>query len=92
MATAKVFMSGRSQAVRLPKGYEFSTRQVHVVKIDDMVILYPPKKGWELMQRAIEHFTEDFMADRNQPAKAEVRKPLDVIRRAKSSRKDHSTK
>jgi antitoxin VapB len=76
MVTAKVFMSGRSQAVRLPKEYRFKTREVCIAKLDDMVILYPPKKGWHLMDRAIKRFTEDFMADRNQPAKAEEREGL----------------
>jgi virulence-associated protein VagC len=78
--------------VRLPKEFWFDGDEVLVTKLDDMVILYPAEKGWDLMQRAIGRFTEDFMADRNQPAKAEVRKSLDVVRHAKSSRKHHSTR
>jgi antitoxin VapB len=76
MDTAKVFKTGRSQAVRLPKEYRFSSRQVRVTKLDDMVILYPEKKGWTLMERAIRRFTADFMADRQQPDKAEERRGL----------------
>ncbi|MCX5682928.1 MAG: type II toxin-antitoxin system VapB family antitoxin [Planctomycetota bacterium] len=67
MTTAKVFMTGRSQAVRLPKEYRFTTREVCVAKLDDMVILYPQKKGWAILERALKRFTEDFMADRGQP-------------------------
>ena len=37
-----------------------------------MVILYP-RKGWALLERGIRSFTEDFMADRNQPAEADKR-------------------
>jgi antitoxin VapB len=76
MDTAKVFKTGRSQAVRLPKEYRFRTSKVCITKIDDMVILYPERKGWNLLTRAIERFTDDFMAERNQPEKAEERKKL----------------
>jgi antitoxin VapB len=75
MTTAKIFRTGRSQAVRLPKEFRFTTREVRVAKVDDMVILYPPKKGWKILERAIRRFTDDFMADRDQPA-AEERKGL----------------
>ena len=75
MTTAKVFRTGRSQAVRLPKEYRFNTREVCVAKVDEMVILYPQKKGWKIMERAIRRFTDDFMADRDQAA-AEERKAL----------------
>jgi antitoxin VapB len=73
MTTAKIFKTGRSQAVRLPKEFRFKTRQVRVAKIDDMLILYPEKKGWALLERAIRRFTEDFMADRDQPTDTEER-------------------
>ncbi len=76
MNTAKVFTTGRSQAVRLPKQCRFDTDQVFVAKIDDMVILYPRKKGWDLLARGIRQFTEDFMADRNQPAESDKRADL----------------
>ena len=39
--TAKVFMTNRSQAVRLPKEYQFSTAEVFIRKEGDDVILSP---------------------------------------------------
>jgi antitoxin VapB len=42
--TAKLFMHGRSQAVRLPKEYRFEGTEVRVSKIGDKVILEPIKK------------------------------------------------
>ena len=39
--TAKVFMTNRSQAVRLPKEYQFSTDEVFIRKEGDEVILSP---------------------------------------------------
>lgn len=76
MNTAKIFVNGRSQAVRLPKEYRFDTKEVIVTKVDDMVVLYPKEAGWDLLSRGIERFTDDFLSDRNQPKKAEKRKKL----------------
>ncbi|MDO5653308.1 MAG: AbrB/MazE/SpoVT family DNA-binding domain-containing protein [Brachymonas sp.] len=41
--TAKVFMSGRSQAVRLPKAYRFDTDEVTIEKVGDAVVLRAAK-------------------------------------------------
>ncbi|MBK9121357.1 MAG: antitoxin [Phycisphaerales bacterium] len=76
MDTAKLFTNGRSQAVRLPKEYRFDEDEVFITKVDDMVILYPRRKGWDLLARGIERFTEDFMGERDQPAQAEERESL----------------
>ena len=43
-ATAKIFMHGRSQAVRLPKEYRFEGEEVRVSKLGDKVILEPLQK------------------------------------------------
>jgi len=42
--TAKLFMHGRSQAVRLRKEFRFEGTEVRVSKIGDKVILEPMKK------------------------------------------------
>jgi antitoxin VapB len=39
--TAKVFKTGRSQAVRLPKAYRFDTEEVTLEKVGNAVILRP---------------------------------------------------
>ena len=44
--TAKVFMTNRSQAVRLPKQYQFSTDEVFIRKEGEDVILSPPPRDW----------------------------------------------
>lgn len=73
METAKLFMNGRSQAVRLPKDYRFEGDEVCVAKINDLVILFPKNKGWDLMKNGIEHFSEDFMSERDQGGELENR-------------------
>lgn len=45
--TARVFMTNRSQAVRLPKDYQFSTDEVFIRKEGDDVILSPRPKDWD---------------------------------------------
>jgi antitoxin VapB len=43
-STAKLFMHGRSQAVRLPKEFRFEGTEVQVSKVGNKVILEPIKK------------------------------------------------
>ena len=43
-ATAKLFMHGRSQAVRLPKEFRFEGTEVRVSKVGNKVILEPPQE------------------------------------------------
>ena len=39
--TAKIFMNNRSQAVRLPKEFQFDTTEVFIRKVGDEIILSP---------------------------------------------------
>ena len=64
MKTAKIFMNGRSQAVRLPRDYRFDNGEVYIKKIGDMVLLVPKEKSWELFMQSLKGFSEDFMNDR----------------------------
>lgn len=45
MATARVFKSGNSQAVRLPKEFRFDVDEVEVTRRGDDIILSRPKAG-----------------------------------------------
>ena len=63
MMTAKVFENGRSQAVRLPKEYRFSSDEVWVNKIGDIVLLLPIDNQWDSFMQAVDMFSDDFMSD-----------------------------
>ena len=64
MATAKVFMSGRSQAVRLPREYRFSCDEVEISKDGDALVLRPTHpRAWANLQAATEGFDEGRFAD-----------------------------
>jgi len=71
MDTAKLFKSGRSQAVRLPKEYRFEGDEVMVTRLGAAVVLLPKNHDWEVMFGALDGFGEDFMAEREQPAMQE---------------------
>ena len=63
MQTAKLFINGRSQAVRLPKEYQFSGNDVLIQKVGDAVILLPHEKSWEVFLHGLRSFTDDFMTE-----------------------------
>ena len=44
--TAKIFMTNRSQAVRLPKEFQFDTKEVYIRKEGNEVILSPRPTDW----------------------------------------------
>lgn len=44
--TARVFMNNRNQAVRLPKEFQFNTREVFIRKEGSEVILSPKPSNW----------------------------------------------
>jgi antitoxin VapB len=67
MNTAKIFINGRSQAIRLPKEYRFKDDEVYINKIDDIVIIMPKNKKMASLMNTIDKFTDDFMDERNQP-------------------------
>ncbi len=47
MATARVFKSGNSQAVRLPKDFRFRSKEVDIYRRGDEVILREKSRGME---------------------------------------------
>lgn len=83
-STAKLFMHGRSQAVRLPKEYRFEGKEVRVTKVGDKVVLEPMRKEpidvealWaKLDAMGAADFFPDGLPD-DPPAQPDPRKFLD---------------
>ena len=73
MQTAKLFMNGRSQAVRLPKGFRFEGKEVFLKKVGNAVVLLPRQDSWETLYESLSTFSEDFMGDRGQPTRQQER-------------------
>lgn len=66
--TAKLFINGRSQAVRLPKEFRFDGNEVFIRKEGDEVILSAKEPSWDDFFNAASAFGDDFLAERdNEP-------------------------
>ena len=62
--TAKIFMNGRSQAVRLPKEYRFDTDEVYITKQGDNIIISAKEPGWDEFFDSKSAFDDDFLRER----------------------------
>jgi antitoxin VapB len=60
MNTAKLFMNGRSQAVRLPKEFRFDGDEVFIKKVGDAVVLLPYHTPWQTLVSSLQLFSADF--------------------------------
>ena len=76
METAKLFVNGNSQAVRLPKEYRFRGDEVVIKRMGNAVVLLPKDDPWKVMFDALEEFPEDFVISRVQP-KIQEREPIE---------------
>ncbi|WP_133511200.1 type II toxin-antitoxin system antitoxin VapB [Candidatus Thiosymbion oneisti] len=67
MQTARLFVNGGSQAVRLPKEYRFPGNEVVIRHLGNAVVLLPKDDPWQVMFDALAEFPEDFAISREQP-------------------------
>ena len=68
MKTVKIFKSGNSQAVRIPKEYQVSGTEMVINKIGNTIMLFPQDDPWKLFKNSLDEFSDDFFADgRQQP-------------------------
>ncbi len=58
---AKIFMNNRSQAVQLPKEFQFDTSEVFIRKQGEEVILSPRPTDWSTYLTSGPVASEDFM-------------------------------
>ena len=67
MDTARLFQSGRSQAVRLPKEYRFVGTEVVVKHFGNGVLLLPVDDPWQTLAAGLAAFGPSFVLTREQP-------------------------
>jgi antitoxin VapB len=68
MQTAKVFWSGRSQAVRLPRAFRVDGREVRIRRRGRAIVLEPLPDSWEWLDALTGALDDDFAsAVREQP-------------------------
>jgi antitoxin VapB len=72
MATAKLFWSGRSQAVRLPKDFRFPGKEVRIRRHGNAVVLEPIADDWSWLDAIVGKLDDDFVAAvKEQPGQQE---------------------
>ena len=72
MKTAKVFKSGNSQAVRLPKELQFDVSEVEIFRRGDEIVLRKKPQNLARVFELLADMSEDFMANgRCQPSEQE---------------------
>ena len=79
METAKVFWSGRSQAVRLPKSFRFEADEVRIRRHGDAVILEPVARDWTWLDALIRPLDADFAAASAEDVPGQDRPELDFF-------------
>ena len=68
MLTTRVFRSGNSQAVRIPKEYQIEADELFINKIGNTIVIFPKNDPWEIFKDSLADFSDDYFTDgRNQP-------------------------
>ena len=79
MRVAKLFMNGRSQAVRLPREFRFEGEEVFIKKTRSGILLIPKDQSvWDTWEKNLMKYEEPFLPERNQPGQ-QKRKGLDEL-------------
>ena len=68
MQTVKVFRSGNSQAVRIPKEFKIDDSELLIHKVGNSIILTSKDDIWTSFRNSIDEFSDDLFIDgREQP-------------------------
>jgi antitoxin VapB len=82
MATAKVFWSGRSQAVRLPKEFRVDGDEVRIHRLGNKIILEPIQDDWTWLDAWREKYgklDDDFIKATEEELPMQERPALDDL-------------
>lgn len=76
MTTTKVFKSGNSQAVRLPKEFQFDVEEVEIIKRGDEIILRKISPDLAHAFELLASLSDDFMTEGRQQPEVQERDSL----------------
>jgi len=80
-STAKIFMTGRSQAVRLPKEFRFEGEQVRIRREGNAVVLEPLSSNWAWLDAIERPVDADFLEGvSDRPTEHQDRPGLDFFK------------
>ena len=63
MPTTKIFTSGNSQAIRIPKEYRFEDDEVNICKVGSAIIIFQCNDRFAVLMESLNEFTDDFLSD-----------------------------
>ncbi len=64
ISTARIFKSGNSQAVRLPKQFRFHVNEVEILRRGDEIVLREPRRNLGRAFAALAAMPKDFLSHR----------------------------
>ena len=79
MDTAKIFWTGRSQAIRLPKAFRFDSTEVRIRRQGNSVILEPIADDWQWLDAFVGPVDADFEAAALAQNAAQSRPELEAL-------------
>jgi len=73
----KLFMSGNSQAVRIPREFQLEGDEVEIQRRGNTLVIRPKKETWQSLTESLAMFTDDFMEEgRLQPPIQKRKRPF----------------
>jgi len=79
MQTARVFKSGNSQAIRLPKEFRLSGSEVYIKKMGNCVVIIPKDDPWKVVEESVGKFTADIFSGGREQSPPQERENLDDL-------------
>jgi antitoxin VapB len=73
VAITKVFMSGNSQAIRVPAQFRIDADQVEIRAVGDELVIRPVGRGASILVDVLEQMPADFLADGREDDPPQVR-------------------
>ena len=76
MQTVKVFKSGNSQAVRIPKEFSIEEQELYIQKIGNTLVLTSMNDPWSSLRKSLTMFSEDVFSNGSEQPKNQEREDI----------------
>jgi antitoxin VapB len=76
VTTTRVFKSGNSQAVRLPKEFSVSSKELEIFRRGDEIVLREPGQGLARAFELLSDLPDDFFAEGRKDSPPQTREEL----------------
>ena len=70
----RLFMSGNSQAVRIPREFQLEGEEVEIQRRGNTLVIRPKKLSWAPLIDSLKEFSSDFMQQGRRQSAAQKRK------------------